>query len=87
MTESETAAAVTREPSRFPAADATADVRRLAPGVTAETPATEADVRTPTLEAAGMATGTEAGATADCHQGCGCVRSCDYGLGYGYGYG
>ncbi|WP_180303719.1 hypothetical protein [Streptomyces sp. JV178] len=42
MTESETAAAVTREPSRFPAANATADVRTLAPGASAGTPAAEA---------------------------------------------
>ncbi|SPF06986.1 hypothetical protein [Streptomyces sp. MA5143a] len=44
MTESETAAAVTREPSRFPAANATADVRTLAPGASAGTPAAEAGV-------------------------------------------
>ncbi|MDG5801460.1 hypothetical protein P9869_02015 [Streptomyces ossamyceticus] len=68
MTESETAAAVTREPSRFPAADATADVR---------TPALEAAGTATGAEA-------EAGTTAVCGSGSGsgCDGRCDCGHGY-----
>ncbi|MFF7265899.1 hypothetical protein ACFZCL_37245 [Streptomyces sp. NPDC008159] len=69
MTESETAAAVTREPSLFPAANATADVRTLAPGASAGAPAAEA--------------GVTAGCGCGC--GCGCDERCDCAHGYGYG--